>query len=220
MSDRLPRLARADWLRLGLEAVRAPHPEALTVESLCQAAGRTRGSFYHHFAGVEDFLEAVLDSWEASFTDRLIAEAGREPEPGRKLHALDALAALLDRDVEQGVRRLAGRLPAMAPRIARVDARRIAFLESLYAGLALSPEDTAVLARVEYAAFLGFQQLEPAVIGRSPAELYAHYLKMVLAASPGAAPARSRKAKRHSPEGSGASDGARTRDLRRDRPAL
>jgi AcrR family transcriptional regulator len=174
-------MAMSDWVRLGLEALKSPQSEALTIDSLCHACGRTKGSFYHHFKGTEDFLEAVLDEWERAFTDRLIEQTASEPDAGRQLSALDALAASLDRDIEQGVRRLASRAPAIAARIARVDAKRIALLESLYASLFQAKLDAAVMARVEYAAFLGFQQLDPKTVGQDPSKLYARYLKLVLA---------------------------------------
>lgn len=181
MTKAATRIGRSDWVQLGLEAVKSEHPEALTIESLCQASGRTKGSFYHHFQGVEDFLEALLDEWERTFTERLIDQSACEPDPSRQLSALDALAGVLDRDTEQGVRRLARRSPSIAARITRVDAKRIVFLESLYADLLHAKRDAAVLARVEYAAFLGFQQLDPKVVGPSPSKLYARYLKIVLA---------------------------------------
>lgn len=181
MTKAATRIGRSDWVQLGLEAVKSEHPEALTIASLCQASGRTKGSFYHHFQGVEDFLEAVLDEWERTFTERLIDQAACEPDPSRQLSALDALAGALDRDTEQGVRRLARRSPSIAARITRVDAKRIVFLESLYADLLHAKRDAAVLARVEYAAFLGFQQLDPKVVGPSPSKLYARYLTIVLA---------------------------------------
>ena len=43
------RLGRDDWLALGLERLAAEGPRALRLENICAAAGRTRGSFYHHF---------------------------------------------------------------------------------------------------------------------------------------------------------------------------
>ncbi|MFO3797406.1 MAG: TetR/AcrR family transcriptional regulator [Anaerolineales bacterium] len=168
-------------MRLGLEAVKAPQAEALTIESLCHACGRTKGSFYHHFKGMEDFLEAVLDEWERAFTNRLIEQTASEPASVRRLSALDALAASLDRDIEQGVRRLASRGPAFAARIARVDAKRIAFLESVYVGLLHNKREAVAMARLEYAAFLGFQQLDPKIVGQDPSKLYAQYLKLVRA---------------------------------------
>ncbi|MEO1150973.1 MAG: TetR/AcrR family transcriptional regulator [Pseudomonadota bacterium] len=181
------RMGREHWVQIGLEALKSAEPEALTIERLCDAAGRTKGSFYHHFRGIEAYLEALLDAWEHVFTDQVIEQAVSEPGPKNQLMALDTLARLLDRDIEQGVRRLKSRWPNAAQRVARVDEKRIAFLQTLYAGLALPNLDAAALARVEYAAFLGFQQLDATVAGTNQADLYARYLSVILKRGAGTA---------------------------------
>ncbi|MEM1193712.1 MAG: TetR/AcrR family transcriptional regulator [Pseudomonadota bacterium] len=187
MRNLAPRMKRAQWIELGFEAVKAEQPDALTIESLCTTAGRTKGSFYHHFDGIEAFVEALFDAWERTFTDKVIEQSSGEPGPKNQLMALDTLAGMLDRDNEQGMRRLASRWPHAAARIAQVDDKRIAFLEALYSDLNLPNLDAAALARVEYAAFLGFQQLAPHTIGTNQTDLYARYLKVILKRGVGAA---------------------------------
>src|ERR1700753_1921671 len=36
----------------------------LTVEALCAELGVSRGSFYHHFTGMPQFVESLLAAWE------------------------------------------------------------------------------------------------------------------------------------------------------------
>ena len=40
-------------------------PPALSLERLTEAAGRTKGSFYHHFQGRDGFLAALVAHWRA-----------------------------------------------------------------------------------------------------------------------------------------------------------
>lgn len=97
----LTRLRRSDWTELALRILAEDGPESLTVARLCEVAGRTRGSLYHHFADHEALIAATLEHWAARDTDRLIAEA-------RDADDLDRRAAALDARLELAVRRLIG----------------------------------------------------------------------------------------------------------------
>jgi len=52
---------RAALVRLGLERFPAKGYSGTTVEDLIRASGYTRGAFYFHFRGKEDFFLAVLE---------------------------------------------------------------------------------------------------------------------------------------------------------------
>ena len=130
-------------------------PEGLTVQALCEAAQRTRGSLYHHFADHDALLRGILEHWAQRNTQDVIAEVA----PSGDIGLLSQLALGLDLDVEVGVRQLVARRPDLKPLVAQVDAMRVAFLVELY-----TPdfgEQAGTIAQVEYAAFLGFLQLEP-----------------------------------------------------------
>lgn len=123
-------MTREDWLRLGLDALAEGGPSALVLEALTKRAGRTKGSFYHHFRDHRDFILALLALWRA-----------RTDLP------LDALNPALER----AIRGLEG--AETAALIAAVDAERIERLRRRQA----APDNPAAAdyATLFYAAYLG-----------------------------------------------------------------
>ena len=49
-----------DWLQQGYTTFAHHGPEALKVERLARAVGKSKSSFYHHFADPEGFQESLL----------------------------------------------------------------------------------------------------------------------------------------------------------------
>lgn len=167
------RSTRSDWLALGLAALAEAGPEALTIDALCKRAGRTRGSFYHHFETSEAYLAALSEHWRERYTEEVIRRAQMRSSGMRKLDHLNTLAADLDQRVEQGMRRLAASDERVRATCRVVDAQRISYLARLYEQTErYSAEEAGALARIEYAAFVGFQVIAP---DTSRAELKAIY---------------------------------------------
>ena len=154
------RFRRDDWLELGLGELVAHGKTCLTLEHLCESAGRTRGSFYHHFADHETFVRALLERWVERQTDAVIALV--EARGGARLSSLQELAGALDHALDIAIRRLAASEPLAATTVAEVDADRLAFLEKLYRQEHGLPRARAHrLAEMEYALFVGMQTLWP-----------------------------------------------------------
>lgn len=167
------RFSRADWLALGLAALAEQGPAGLTVEALCRRAGKTKGSFYAHFEAIEAYLAALAAHWRETHTQRLMQEADKGEAADDRLMALDRMALALDARVEQGMRRLAQLDAGVAAVCAGVDRERIGYLARLHGETGrFRPQEALALARVEYAAFVGFQQLE---LGLAPDELHETY---------------------------------------------
>lgn len=160
MADRAGpgRLGRSDWLDLGLAALSEHGARGLTLETLCARAGRTRGSFYHHFAGMEAFKAAVLDRWVERDARQIVAEVARSgPDVAARRARLDTLALGVDHRLEIAVRRWAGSDAPAAAAVRRTDRERIACLADLYAQEGAG--DAHDRATIEYAAFIGLQHL-------------------------------------------------------------
>lgn len=158
----MARFSRDDWLVLGLAQLSAHGPAGLRIDPLCAAAGRTRGSFYHHFDGHDAFITALLDHWREWNTDGVIEMVELEAEISGASGRLNALAAGLDQRLEIAIRRFAANAPQAATAVAEVDDARIAYLARLNEQeLGFELGRARLLAEIEYAAFIGFQHLFP-----------------------------------------------------------
>ena len=155
----LGRFSRHDWLSLGTKLLADEGPDALSLERLTEAAGRTRGSFYHHFKGREDFLGGLMDSWR----ERVIEQASvkfRESSDPEILRALVRDAPFdFDHAFERAVRRLAVAEPAVSERLAQIDDERIAGLAYLISRMRPEVADPKSTAFIQYAVVIGFQWL-------------------------------------------------------------
>jgi len=158
--DLKKRFGKTDWLDLGLAQLASKGPAGLTVEALCDRAGRTRGSFYHHFSDHAAFIEALMLVWKQRHTLDVADETMAE-EPAARTQKLSSLAHELDHDLERAVRQFAQSNAAAQSAVRDVDELRTGFVENLYRSRGLDPALARDIARIEYAAYIGCQIVWP-----------------------------------------------------------
>lgn len=151
-------LNREAWEEAALAAIAAGGPEAVAVEPLARRLGVTKGSFYWHFGGRQELLEAALHRWERRGTTDLLARLERELDDPR-----GRVRALLREGIEAGVPTVLAKLLAAADReptaaaaLERVTSARLAFTQRALEEIGHSPDQARERALVGYAAYLGF----------------------------------------------------------------
>jgi AcrR family transcriptional regulator len=163
------RLSPRDWCDAGLSLLRDEGMPALTVDRMCAALQRTKGSFYHHFRDLDAFLTVLLARWEEALTEAPIEFAAAEGDPRKRAARLDEAVARLDHRLDLAVRAWGLWDDRARAAVARVDARRLAYLTELYEGA--GREGARELAQLEYVAFLGTQQVRGFTAPASTAQL-------------------------------------------------
>lgn len=149
------RASPRDWCSAGLALLREEGVAAVTVDRLCAALKKTKGSFYHHFRDIDAFRAALLSRWEEVLTEEPIRAAEREVDPSRRAARLEGLVRGLDHRLDGAVRAWAHRDSRARAALERVDQRRIDYIAELYrAGGYPKPR---LLAELEYTAFVGAQ---------------------------------------------------------------
>ncbi|MDP1875639.1 TetR/AcrR family transcriptional regulator [Phenylobacterium sp.] len=157
------RLNAEDWLRIGLQALARSGPSALRAEALARDLGTTKGSFYWHFRDLPDYLERLIRFWEDRAFEGVVARLDGDLPPRGRLEQLCLLAVGL-RDPDYGGAALEPALRAwalsdkgVAEAVARMDARRIAYLKDLCHAAGL---DTSTTPTMLYALYVGLETLD------------------------------------------------------------
>lgn len=155
------------WIEAAYELLAQHGHSAVTIEQLTAQTSKTRGSFYHHFGNIEGFVGRLVADWRERNTERIVHLAAALHEPGARRSFVHREAVQLDVRVETALRIWAGLDPQVRAVCVDVDIRRMNVLSRHLADLAkgmgcdLSDLEAGMLARIEYAAFVGAQMLAP-----------------------------------------------------------
>ena len=178
----MARKTKEDWLRTGVTALIEAGPDGLTVDGLCRRLDVTKGSFYHHFDGYDDFKMRLLAYFEQEGTLNIIDVVEETADtPQARLHRLLDIIVRHSRELEHNpevvVRAWARQDEAAAAVQTRVDRRRIAYVESLCQQLVGDAETAKRMAQLLYAILVGCEQLQPPVQGDGLRALFDEYLR-------------------------------------------
>ena len=151
------RTPRSAWVYAALQALAAGGPDAVRVEALAASLGVSKGGFYWHFADRQALVTEMLDTWEKTGTEDIIAQV--ESQSGdararlRKL--LEITTSPQGLAVELAVRDWARRDDDVAGRLRRADNRRMDFVRSLFRPLCADEDDVEVRSMTAYSLVIG-----------------------------------------------------------------
>jgi AcrR family transcriptional regulator len=158
-------MTKDEWFLIARTLLKERGHEALTIEELVSRAGVTKGSFYHHFGGQPAFIDAFLmDVRHRAFADVVAAvdpSASPRDRLGQLVQAIAAHSPLLER----AVRVWALSNPAAAALVRAVDADRYAYVRELFLAATDDPQQAEFLTRLNFAFYLGCQQIDPPISG-------------------------------------------------------
>ncbi|MFE0421948.1 TetR/AcrR family transcriptional regulator [Streptomyces sp. NPDC058953] len=158
------RTPRGKWIEEGLRALAAGGPESVRIEPLAQALGVSKGGFYGHFANRDALLAEILDAWESSGTDGVVARVERDGGDARKkLARLFGIVAVRAEEepatsiaVDLAVRDWARRDEDVARRLRRVDNRRMEYLRTLFREFCADEKDVEARSMLAYSLRIGY----------------------------------------------------------------
>ena len=158
--ERTGRLCADDWAQAALDLIAEQGVAAVAVEPLARRLGVTKGSFYWHFPSRDALLQAALERWEKVEQETVFGSLEAVPDPRERLRALfhlvahEATSHVIYSELLKALDH-----PAVAPVINRVSQRRFDYLAASFRQAGLGRNDAQNRARLAYAAYVGFLQL-------------------------------------------------------------
>ena len=175
------RLSRARWIGAALDALVADGIQGVRIDRLCRDLSVTKGSFYHHFNGREDLLDAVADFWaetEPGAVAALVADASGDPMQ----QLLEITGPVADRDIgrrDHAMRAWAAADPRAAKSVQAADRQILGLLEKILADLGVPADEVHPLARVLFFTALGAHDAPMLFDSRSQRSLAKYLLRLV-----------------------------------------
>ncbi|MEP6987146.1 MAG: TetR/AcrR family transcriptional regulator [Chloroflexota bacterium] len=157
-------------------------PQGLTIEALCQQLKVTKGSFYHHFEGYEDFKASLLSFYEQEGTLQIIEQVDDLQTPHVKLRKLiDMVIAISTTPLlnsEIAIRAWALQDGSVREVQMRVDQQRLEYLQSLCQEITGDATKANLMAQMLYAILVGSEQMQPALHSVALRALFDEYLRL------------------------------------------
>jgi AcrR family transcriptional regulator len=135
-------------------------PGGLTISALCARLEVTKGSFYHHFSDMAEFVDRLLQHWEREHASRLIALSESVTDPEERFDLLEGIAVGLPHGAEAAIRAWSWSDESVAAVQHRVDLARLEHLTASGVVAGQDAERARRMALISLSVLIGMQQLE------------------------------------------------------------
>jgi AcrR family transcriptional regulator len=174
----MTRKTKQDWLYAGLKIIRVTGVAGLTIEALTQELGVTKGSFYHHFSGIQDFKTSFLQFYEEAGTLNVIKTTEAATTAVEKLRRLLAIIVSYPLADEVIMRAWAQQDAEVAAVQARVDQQRMAYVTSLCAEISGDLARGRLMAEIFYGLLVGGPQMVPSLSSERMTAVFNEILRL------------------------------------------
>lgn len=171
----MARLTKKDWIEEGYKILSEFAQDKLKILYLCKRLKVTRGSFYHHFTSIDDFIQALMKNWEEENTLNLIRISNKNEHPVLKMKTLAHQIAQSNQRLEASIRSWSYYHPIVKQHIEKVDTIRLNYVQAVFEALGFEERKSKQKAFLNYATLVGMQQLNPNLKAQEMEELFELY---------------------------------------------
>lgn len=156
------RLTREDWIAAARDALTRSGVDDVKVDRLSRDLRVTRGSFYWHFTGRKDLLEALLHDWEVRNLNQIDYLRAAWAADAPDLAYVNVIYAGGDEKFpayDISVRIWARKATYVAAAVARIDSAWVAVLKELFVSQGFDETEAFVRARINFFHQIGYYAL-------------------------------------------------------------
>ncbi len=169
------------YFEAGLELLAEQGFRGLTIVALCAKLGVTKGSFYHHFRDMADFVDRLLEHWAHEHASALIALSESITDPTERYDLLEGIAVGLPHGAEAAIRAWSWTNESVAAAQRKVDAARLEHLTASGIEAGEPPDRARLMALISLGVLVGVQQLERPASTESMREVFSEIRSWVRA---------------------------------------
>lgn len=173
--------SRQDFLDAGMTLLAAAGVRGVTIARVCAALGVTKGSFYHHFRGVDEFTHDLLTYWAVERESQVVATAAAVTDPMERLDVLRDVGVALHHEAEVAIRAWSRTDHEAWTVREQVDAARERTVAEAYREVGVPADVAAMLGRLSVAVLIGAQHRGAETDRAALLDLYRHLQEMTVA---------------------------------------
>jgi AcrR family transcriptional regulator len=161
----MTRKSKHDWLEEGLYVLAEVGASDLTIDTLTTRLSVTKGSFYHHFKGYQDFVDNLMAHFEEVCTRDIIAQTEQESAPAGKLQRLIEVTSRYPPRLDVAIRAWALHDENVRLVQERIDHHRLEYVRSIFIEVTGDEARARLMGQMLYAVVVGCEQLQPPIQG-------------------------------------------------------
>lgn len=176
----MKKIEKNDWFSTALSIMEREGFSKITIENLCSRLKVTKGSFYHHFKNMDDYIEAFMKYWLNDSTMNLIKETERIENINQRQEVIRKLAIERPQKYGQIIRAWSYSNDIVKKYLQEADATKLEYLITLRIANGTDKENAKYISMIEYALLVGIQQLFPDMPNTELEQLYEIYKTKLL----------------------------------------
>lgn len=171
----MKKVDKEQWFVMGLDVLAKDGFSRITIDNLCGLLQITKGAFYHHFKNIDGYIDALMKYWLSQNTIQVIEDADKLASAKERIEFIGNAVIQRLHKSEQVIRAWGFSNPIVKKYVQQVDDLRIEYSTKQRVSLGLTEEEAKNITVLEYAIFVGGQQLFPDMDKKELEQLYLFY---------------------------------------------
>ena len=175
----MKKVDKQQWYIVGLDVLAKDGFARITIDNLCGLLQITKGAFYHHFKNIDGYIDALMKYWLEVNTIQVIEDADKLPSAKERIEFISNVVIQRSHKSEQVIRAWGYSNPIVKKYVQEVDSLRIEYSTKQRVLLDMSEDEAKNTTVLEYAIFVGGQQLFPDMDKKELEKLYLFYYQKI-----------------------------------------